>query len=128
MEFRSQSDKRMSLEIRNSKKGVHHEKHPLWLHGCLLAMLCEVSSNVYAQQTDSEIPAAQLLQPAELVQILNTWMGTRFTRTRQCSTISASPRVACCGRGSRPESRSQPAQALCLAFLPSRQLGYLPRQ
>jgi hypothetical protein len=25
-------------------------------------------------------------------------------------------------------SRSQPAQALCLAFLPSRQLGYLPRQ
>ena len=39
---------------------------------CLLALLCVVSTHVYAQQTDSEIPAAQLLQPAELVQILNS--------------------------------------------------------
>jgi|SRR5579863_508111 thiosulfate/3-mercaptopyruvate sulfurtransferase len=39
---------------------------------CLLAVLCVVSTNVYAQQKDSEIPAAQLLQPAELAQILNT--------------------------------------------------------
>lgn len=39
---------------------------------CLLAVLCVVSTNVYAQQTDSEIPAAQLLQPAELVKILNS--------------------------------------------------------
>ena len=39
---------------------------------CLLAVLCVVSANVYAQQTGSEIPAAQLLQPAELVKILNS--------------------------------------------------------
>jgi thiosulfate/3-mercaptopyruvate sulfurtransferase len=44
---------------------------------CLLAMLCVVSTNVYAQATDSEIPAAQLLQPAELVQILSSPAGEK---------------------------------------------------
>jgi len=44
---------------------------------CLLAMLCVVSTNVNAQQTDGDIPAAQLLQPAELVQILNSSAGEK---------------------------------------------------
>jgi thiosulfate/3-mercaptopyruvate sulfurtransferase len=43
---------------------------------CLLAM-CVVSTYVYAQQKDNEIPAAQLLQPAELVQILNASAGEK---------------------------------------------------
>lgn len=51
---------------------------------CVLAMFCVVCGNTYAQQTrpaaqaattDAPIPAAQLLQPAELVQMLGSSTG-----------------------------------------------------
>jgi len=53
---------------------------------CVLAMLCVLCGNTYAQQTrpaaqaattDASIPAAQLLQPAELVQILRSSGGEK---------------------------------------------------
>lgn len=63
-----------------------HIRLSIFQTACVLAVLCVLCGNTYAQQTspaaqaastDASIPAAQLLQPSELVQILRSSGGEK---------------------------------------------------